>query len=263
MSNPKKRAAPSQDAEGQKKKKKKSAYHVDETLLNGELGINEAFAVMDNQLLADYTAQKIARFGTDLSPVELSDLSISDDVGTLLQAVANQQTTANSIKDTTSWTEPRALEKLPEFLEKFAEKPERLGTAPEKKGAPHTIIVAGAGLRAADIVRAVRKFQSKKSTVSKLFAKHMKVDEQVKFLQNTRTGIAVGTPARLMELADNGALSLEKLQRIVVDASHIDQKKRGVMDMKDTMLPLARWLTRQEFKERYVDDKKHLDLLFY
>lgn len=32
----------------------------------------------------------------------------------------------------------------------------------------------------------------------------MKVDEQVKFLQNTRTGIAVGTPARLMELADNG-----------------------------------------------------------
>ncbi|GKT66555.1 replication regulator [Colletotrichum tofieldiae] len=250
MSNPKKRAAPTQDAEGQKKKKKKSAYHVDETLLNGELGINESFAVMDNQLLADYTAQKIARFGTDLSPVELSDLSIS----------------ANSIKDATSWTEPRALEKLPEFLEKFAEKPERLSTAPEKKGAPHTIIVAGAGLRAADIVRAVRKFQSKKSTVSKLFAKHMKVDEQVKFLQNTRTGIAVGTPARLMELADNdekGALSLEKLQRIVVDASHIDQKKRGVMDMKDTMLPLARWLTRQEFKERYVDDKKHLDLLFY
>ncbi|OHW97842.1 DEAD-like helicases superfamily protein [Colletotrichum incanum] len=276
MSNPKKRAAPSQDAEGQKKKKKKSAYHVDETLLNGELGINESFAVMDNQLLADYTAQKIARFGTDLSPVELSDLSIS----------------ANSIKDTTSWTEPRALDKLPEFLEKFAEKPERLSTAPEKKGAPHTIIVAGAGLRAADIVRAVRKFQSKKSTVSKLgpqFAKHMKVDEQVKFLQNTRTGIAVGTPARLMELADNGeyhcplslyyerhfepseerltdgkgALSLEKLQRIVVDASHIDQKKRGVMDMKDTMLPLARWLTRQEFQERYVDDKKHLDLLFY
>ncbi|WDK23491.1 hypothetical protein CGRA01v4_14782 [Colletotrichum graminicola] len=153
MSNPKKRAAPSQDGEGQtKKKKKKSAYHVDETLLNSELDINEAFAVMDNQLLADYTAQKIARFGTDLSPVEVSDLSIS----------------ANSIKDTTSWTEPRALEKLPEFLEKFAEKPESLGRAPEKKGAPHTIIVAGAGLRAADIVRAVRKFQTKKNTVLKL-----------------------------------------------------------------------------------------------
>ncbi|TDZ31596.1 Protein CMS1 [Colletotrichum spinosum] len=247
MYNSKKRAAPAQDGEGGKRKKKKSAYQVDETLLNGELGINESFAVMDNQLLADYTAQKLARFGTDLSPVELSDLSIS----------------ANAIKDTTSWTEPRALDKLPAFLEKFAEKPEKLPTAPEKKGAPHTIIVAAAGLRAADIVRAVRQFQNKKSTVAKLFAKHMKVDEQVKFLQGTRTGIAVGTPARLMELADNGALSLEKVQRIVVDASHIDQKKRGVMDMKDTMMPLAKWLTRKELKERYTDEKRHLDLLFY
>ncbi|KXH34140.1 hypothetical protein CSIM01_07142 [Colletotrichum simmondsii] len=251
MSNTKKRAAPSQEGgEGgqkAKKQKKKSAYQVDETLLNAELGINESFAVMDNQLLADYTAQKISRFGTDLSPVELSDLSIS----------------ANAIKDTTSWTQPRALDNLPAFLENFAERPDRLFTAPKVKGAPHTIIVAAAGLRAADVVRAVRKFQGKESTVSKLFAKHMKVDEQVQFLQKTRTGIAVGTPARLMELVDNGALKLDKLQRLVVDASHIDQKKRGVMDMKDTMLPLARWLSRKEFKERYGDEQKPLDLIFY
>lgn len=60
-----------------------------------------------------------------------------------------------------------------------------------------------------------------------------------------------------------GALSLEKLHRLVVDASHIDQKKRGVMDMKETMLPLARWLTRKEFKERYADEKRPLDLMFY
>lgn len=38
------------------------------------------------------------------------------------------------------------------------------------------------------------------------FAKHMKVDEQTKFLQSQRTGIAVGTPARLMALVDNGTL---------------------------------------------------------
>ncbi|KAF6810252.1 hypothetical protein CSOJ01_06443 [Colletotrichum sojae] len=247
MSNTKKRAASGQDGEPKKKKSKKSTYAVDETLLNEELGINESFAVMDSNLLADYTAQKLARFGTDLSSIEVSDLSIS----------------ANAIKDTTEWAEPRSLDKLPGFLEKFAEMPEKLHTAPEKKGAPHTIVVAAAGLRAADIVRALRKFQTPKSTVAKLFAKHMKVDEQVKFLQGTRTGIAVGTPARLMELADNGALSIEKLQRIVVDASHIDSKKRGVMDMKDTMMPLARWLTRKEFKERYTAEKRHLDLLFF
>lgn len=91
----------------------------------------------------------------------------------------------------------------------------------------------------------------------------MKVDEQVSFLKNKKAGIGVGTPARLMDLIDNGALSLDNLQRVIVDASHIDQKKRGVMDMKDTMMPLARFLTRSEFKDKYVDEEKPLDLLFY
>lgn len=38
------------------------------------------------------------------------------------------------------------------------------------------------------------------------FAKHMKVDEQVAFLKNTKTGIGVGTPSRLIELIENGRL---------------------------------------------------------
>lgn len=36
------------------------------------------------------------------------------------------------------------------------------------------------------------------------FAKHFKIEEQVKFLGEHRTGISVGTPARLMDLMDNG-----------------------------------------------------------
>jgi protein CMS1 len=56
---------------------------------------------------------------------------------------------------------------------------------------------------------------------------------------------------------------LENLERLVVDASHIDQKKRGVMDMKDTMMPLARFLARKEFKEKYAAEEKPLSLLFY
>lgn len=60
-----------------------------------------------------------------------------------------------------------------------------------------------------------------------------------------------------------GSLSLANLERLVVDASHIDQKKRGVMDMKDTLMPLVRWLARKEFKERYAAAEKPLQLLFY
>lgn len=32
----------------------------------------------------------------------------------------------------------------------------------------------------------------------------MKIEEQVSLLQNKKTGIGVGTPARLMDLIDNG-----------------------------------------------------------
>lgn len=60
---------------------------------------------------------------------------------------------ANSIQDTTSWEENRTLDNLPGFLEKFSEGEESLKKVPKKKGSPHTLIVAGAGLRAADMVR--------------------------------------------------------------------------------------------------------------
>ena len=60
------------------------------------------------------------------------------------------------------------------------------------------------------------------------------------------------------------ALCLDNVKRIVVDASHIDQKKRGVVDMRETMLPLAKLLCRPALKERYEDDAaKHIDLIFY
>jgi protein CMS1 len=58
-------------------------------------------------------------------------------------------------------------------------------------------------------------------------------------------------------------LKLDKLERLVVDASHIDLKKRGILDMKETMIPLARWLSRTQLKEKYTDLEQPLQLLFY
>jgi protein CMS1 len=76
MSDLKRRAgedAPSKSA----KKKRKTKSNPEEECLDTELGVNTLFTRMDNQLLADYVAQKIGRFGTDLSPVELSDITVS------------------------------------------------------------------------------------------------------------------------------------------------------------------------------------------
>lgn len=95
-----------------------------------------------------------------------------------------------------------------------------------------------------------------------------------------RTGIAVGTPARLHALMDDGtifqdysllwwanlyigALQLDRLERIVVDASHIDQKKRGILEMKETQVPLTLWMGQSALRERYAADKDAIEILFY
>lgn len=70
----------------------------------------------------------------------------------------------------------------------------------------------------------MRQFQTKDSAIAKLvsfsgtpsfypsilnpialqFAKHMKIEEQITYLKNKKTGIGVGTPARLADLIENG-----------------------------------------------------------
>lgn len=72
----KRRAADDAQAKAAKKKRK-SKYQAEDESLDTELGVNTLFTRMDNQLLADYLAQKTSRFGSDLSPVELSDITIS------------------------------------------------------------------------------------------------------------------------------------------------------------------------------------------
>lgn len=62
---------------------------------------------------------------------------------------------ASYIADTTSWGKKRNLDNLPSFLENFSGNLNELWTAPSETGAPHTIIVASAGIRAANIARQV------------------------------------------------------------------------------------------------------------
>lgn len=85
MSNSKKRAAES-EAPAKKRRRKAKPKFEDDELIDLELGVNGAIARMDSQLMADHLAQKTTRFGTDLSPVELSDLSISGKHETQTQA---------------------------------------------------------------------------------------------------------------------------------------------------------------------------------
>ncbi|PSS12451.1 hypothetical protein M430DRAFT_106629 [Amorphotheca resinae ATCC 22711] len=246
----KRKRGPEQDQSSRKtakKSKTKKANAVDEDELDIELGINTAFSHMDNQLLADYVAQRTRKYESDLSLVELEDKYIS----------------ATAIRDTTSFDKPRTLDNLPAFLEKFSGNTTKLWSASKKNGAPHTIIVAMAGIRAADLARVVRKFHTKDAKVAKLFGKHIKMQDAIKFLKSTRTGIAVGTPARIKDLLDDGALATDRLERIVIDCSYIDQKKKGILETKETQIALIQLLGEKQLRERYNSDSGSIDLLFY
>ena len=56
----------------------------------------------------------------------------------------------------------------------------------------------------------------------------------------------MGTPDRLVALLDEKALSTANLKRVVVDVSYIDQKKRGILDMKELHESLIKLLLRKE-----------------
>ena len=174
--------------------------------------------------------------------------------------------TAKAILDTTAFEKPRTTEALPDFLEQFAgtaKRKKKLSQSAAETGSPHTLVITGAGLRAADLTRALRKFETKDSKVAKLFAKHIKLKEAIEAAKKTKMGIGVGTPQRVMDLLEDGALKVKGLERIVVDASHIDQKKRGVLDMKEIQVPLVQLLGREELRKRYGKGEGKVELLFF
>ena len=93
--------------------------------------------------------------------------------------------------------------------------------------------------------------------MAKLFAKHIKLAEAIETVRESRIGIGVGTPQRVADLLEAGALKADGLERVVVDASFVDGKKRGILDMRETVGPLVRLLARGELRERF--EKKVLD----
>ncbi|KAF1975592.1 hypothetical protein BU23DRAFT_503563 [Bimuria novae-zelandiae CBS 107.79] len=216
-----------------KERKKQKLKEINEDDLDQELGVNRAFERMDSQLLADYVNARTRLYGKELSSVELEDRFLP----------------TRTVKDTTGYSEPRTLNNLPVFLKKQCGKLEPTPAKPT--GAPHTLVVTASGIRAADVFRSLKaglpKVGVKNPNVAKLFAKHMKVAEQVEHLKKNKIDFGVGTPDRLSVLLDQNALSTVNLKTVVVDVSYIDQKKRGILDMKDLHEPLIKLLLRKEF----------------
>ncbi|XP_048202453.1 protein CMSS1 isoform X2 [Perognathus longimembris pacificus] len=94
------------------------------------------------------------------------------------------------------------------------------------------LIICSSAIRALELIRSMTAFKGD-SKVMKLFAKHIKVQEQVKLLENRVMHLGVGTPGRIKELIKQDGLNLNPLKFLVFDWNWRDQKLRRMMDIPE------------------------------
>jgi hypothetical protein len=76
------------------------------------------------------------------------------------------------------------------------------------------LAIGQSGIRCAEIVRILR---GKRLTTAKLFAKHLKLEDQKKELRENNPQAAAGTPNRLFKLAEEKEINPNQLQIVVID----------------------------------------------
>ncbi|KAG2177882.1 hypothetical protein INT43_003129 [Umbelopsis isabellina] len=120
--------------------------------------------------------------------------------------------------DGKKFTSPHTIEFLPSFVKFGASGHKKLAKAPpaEALGAPAIVIITHSAIRATDLVRGLKEFD-KAAKIAKLFAKHLKVEDQARFLGERPIHFAVGTPHRIKELIDLEHLKMDRLELIVID----------------------------------------------
>lgn len=70
--------------------------------------------------------------------------------------------------------------------------------------------------------------------------------------------MGVGTPARILELLRDGCLKTDKLVRIVLDMSAVNEKKQGLFDIKEVNKHVLDMLNEEAIKERLGEGVKLL-----
>ncbi|KIW79139.1 hypothetical protein Z517_08979 [Fonsecaea pedrosoi CBS 271.37] len=202
---------------------------------------------VDPSLLADHFAKNIQKWFSTSSPIELEDMYLPK----------------KAFLDTTSYTKERLAANLPDFLEQFSAGGKEGLSICEEVCSPHTIVLAMSGMRIADLMRELRVFKSQGSKVGKFMPKHMKLEMNIKFLQSNKVGIAIGTPERLNQLLEAGALKTHGLQRIVVDGSHHDEKRSNIFTIGQIFRPMVAFLNDDNIRQRYGAEQNKVDIIVF
>lgn len=204
---------------------------------------DKTIAKDEPEKLAERFADSIKKHKGDLSTIELEDESIP----------------ARAFRDTTDFVETRLVKNVSSFLEQYTEGgSEELKSCAEQTGSPHTILLTSSAIRAQALLERVRSYGSQESKIAKLFAKHMKLKDHIKYVQTTKFGIGAGTAHRVEDLVEKEVLKLSDLRRVVIDGSYVDEKQRTIFNDRDAFLSTLSLLNMEQLKLRFVSGKTEI-----
>jgi hypothetical protein len=115
-------------------------------------------------------------------------------------------------------------------------------------GCPIILIICASAIRCTKIIRSISS-KIPKCKIAKLFAKHMKIDDQMDFLSKSYYPIAIGTPNRISSLIEVGALSFRKLKVVLLDVTP-DSKSFCLCSLPDTKKDLYKLLANEVTSEK-------------
>ncbi|KAF6718603.1 Protein CMSS1 [Oryzias melastigma] len=199
------------DEQKPKKKRKRKKKTITDVLASSELKPGSPADLQD--LVTLYFSDK-------RSVIELEELKLAD----------SSFLSSNDLTHT-----------LSSYLKQVCPKWAKIQKQHSESGSVVILIVCSSALRAIELIKQVTAFKGEAKAV-KLFAKHIKMEEQVKLLRKGVAHIGVGTPGRIAALIEKEGLNLQALRYVVLDWNWRDQKLRRMVDIPEIKLDLMKLL---------------------
>ncbi|XP_007427516.1 protein CMSS1 isoform X2 [Python bivittatus] len=117
------------------------------------------------------------------------------------------------------------------YLKEICPKWAKLRKNHTEKSSVVMLVICSSALRCLELIKSMAAFKGD-GKVMKLFAKHLKIQEQMKMLEKDVVHVGVGTPGRIKALIQQG-LKLTSLKYFILDWNHRDQKLRRLIDIPE------------------------------
>ncbi|NXG46679.1 CMS1 protein, partial [Psilopogon haemacephalus] len=120
------------------------------------------------------------------------------------------------------------------YLKEICPKWAKLRKNHKEKKSVVMLVICSSALRSLELIKSMTAFKGD-CRVLKLFAKHIKIKEQMNMLEKGVFHIGVGTPGRVKALVEQDGLCLNSTKYMILDWNWRDQKLRRMMDIPEVL----------------------------